>query len=110
MNQGLDENGTVTINASQGDFNAAGSILIGPNSIPLVLDPIVNDGCIQILDDSADGSHGDLIGDLNIIGCHATADDLGISVEGTQTGDVTITQTGCTNPGRRVRLPVIRIV
>ncbi len=89
--------GTITVNASEGDFNAAGDIYFGPNPPPGTLSAITYDGCIEVLDDLADGSDGDLGGDITVVGCHATTADLGLNVAGATNGTTSITQTGCAN-------------
>lgn len=96
--EGLDDNGTVTVNAGRGDFDAEGDILVGEVSPSLPLPSIIYDGCIEILDNGA-GSFGDLTGEIDVNGCHSTTDDLGITIEGSppQLGAITINQTGCTN-------------
>ncbi len=89
---GLDDNGSIVVNASEGDFNANGDILVGPLPGFGDVDPITFDGCIQITDNGS-GGYGDLNGDIDVVGC--LSHDVDICVEGNINGDITLTQTGC---------------
>ena len=89
---GLDH-GSIEINTSRGSFNADGDIRVGPTG---VMTDIVFDGCIHIYDDGAVGD-GALNGVLIVRGCHATAADLDICIDGPHNNNVKIEQTGCTN-------------
>jgi hypothetical protein len=92
---GIGANSVLTINANETAGNAGGDIHVGAIEWTQMPDTVY-DGCIEILDDGSGGG-GDLTGDITVIGCHATADDLGITIEGTVSGRVTIGQAGCTN-------------
>jgi len=93
MTDGLDDNGTILINSSAGDLDAGGYIHVGPDD-GTSTDPVVFDGCTRIYDDDGQPvpDHGDLNGDITLNGCHATADDLNIAVEGALNGSITINQ------------------
>lgn len=58
--------------------------------------PVVFDGCIRTYS-NAFGGGGDLDGLLHVRGCHATADDLNICLDGALNGSILISQFGCTN-------------
>lgn len=90
---GLGSGGSIEINASEGNFDADGDIHVGPSG--LSIPDITFDGCIHIYDKLGSGDGGDLNGALTIQGCHD--DDLDICIDGSDNGNVTITQTGCTN-------------
>ncbi len=90
----LGSNGSIIINNDEGNFDASGDIHIGPTnwgSWPSV----IFDGCILVKDGSSGG--GDLDGDITVVGCHATTDDLNICIDGSINGSITIDQTGCGN-------------
>ncbi len=91
---GLATGGSIEINTTNGIFDANGLIHVGPAD--LTIPDITFDGCIHIYDDGA-GSGGALNNALTVQGCHATADDLDICIDGPDNGNVTILQSGCTN-------------
>ncbi len=75
-----------------------GDIQVGPDD-DTSTDPVVFDGCIKIRDndDTPVPDHGDLDGDITVNGCHATADNLNITVEGALNGSIDINQATCQN-------------
>jgi len=86
---GLAVGSYLTINDSQGAYNADGNVIVsGPGTA------VEFDGCIRVREDTAGGS-GDLNGRILVTGCHATPDDLNICIDGNVNGAVTIRQTGC---------------
>ncbi len=97
---GLASGATLEINTTRGNFGVGGDIQLGgpywiSSSSP---PPLTFDGCIRIYDDAgAPPKGGNLKGDLTVIGCHATADDLNICVDGNDNGHISIVQIGCTN-------------
>lgn len=94
---GLAATGLIDINLLQGIFDANGVIHIGLGTIPDPPNDITFDGSIQIHDDGAGGG-GDLLGAIAVVGCHATADDLQICLDGGNGGNnISIRQVGCTN-------------
>ena len=86
---GLGSGGTVEINSSEGAFDAVGDITVGLATCSATPPDVTFDGCI--------GIRGDLDGAISVCGCHATAADLDICIDGDDNGNVTISQTGCTN-------------
>jgi len=98
MTEGLDDNDTILINSSAGDFDAGGDIHVGPDD-GTSTDPVVFEGCTRIYDNNGQPvpDHGDLNGDITVNGCHATADDLKITVDGDINGSITINQPNCSN-------------
>lgn len=98
MTGGLDDHGTIEINSSRGAYDAGGNIHVGPDD-GTSSDPVVFDGCIRIYDDNGAPvpDHGDLDGYITINGCHATADDLNICIDGFVNGSININQPDCQN-------------
>jgi hypothetical protein len=90
--------GSITINADGGDFDANGTIHIGP-SWTLPPPDVVFDGRILIQKQEEGVGGGDLgnRGRIEVFGCHATEDDLDICICGDVNGTIDIEQTGCTN-------------
>lgn len=88
--------GKILINDSQGNFDAGGSINIGPIVALFPMNDVTFDGCIRIFDNGG-LSGGSLEGDITVTGCHATSDDLNICIDGSDNGNVFIKQSGCTN-------------
>lgn len=91
----LDEDGTIQVNTSQGDFDAGGLIQIGVPPIPSAPRLVYFDGCIRIFDEAGTGDGGDLTGSIVVYGCHVTGDDLNICIDGDDNGNVSIIQTDC---------------
>ncbi len=101
MEGGFDDEGVITINGSEGNYDAVGNIHVGPISYlcgePCEMPPVTYDGCLQVLDNGA-GGYGDLRGDVTVVGCHRSNDDLGITIQGNDVfGSITIIQTDCAN-------------
>ncbi|MCH7845164.1 MAG: hypothetical protein IH850_04970 [Acidobacteria bacterium] len=84
--------GTQPVSVAVGDFNADGDIRVGPTS---GMPNIVFDGCIHIYDAALGG--GALNGKIIVRGCHATAADLDICIDGPDNNNVIIQQTDCPN-------------
>jgi len=94
---GLGSDATLEINATEGVLDANGVIYVGPSSPPNPLNDITFDGSIAVYDDGSGGG-GDLRGAIVVVGCHATADNLEICLEGGDGGEnIKIKQNGCTN-------------
>jgi hypothetical protein len=93
--EGIDDNGEIIINKDEGAYHANGTIHVGPTSWS-TLPSIIFDGSIAV-NDNGSGSGGDLKGDINVVGCHATADALDICIDGDGEENITITQLGCAN-------------
>lgn len=91
---GLGADGKISVNYDAGGHDANGDIYIG-QVISTPLPSVTYDGLIEILEGAATG--GDLNGDITVAGCHATADDLDLCVEGDVNGTLTIIQAGCSN-------------
>ena len=89
--------GKILVNDSEGNFDAGGSITIGPIVPPSPLNNVTFDGCIHIFDDSGGLTGGSLDGDVTVVGCHATDADLNICADGGDNGNIRIKQTGCAN-------------
>ncbi len=95
---GLGLGSTIEVNTTEGNFNAGGTIHVGPVFfIGPPPPPITFDGCIRIYDEVGTGNGGDLTGRITVVGCHATPHDLNICIDGNDNGNVTIEQTECTN-------------
>lgn len=98
VTEGLEDGGSITINDSEGKFDADGDMRIGSLQIFPAL-PVTYDGFIRVNDDGNGGS-GDLNGDIRVNGCHDQGDDapeiciLGDIVS----GSVVILQPGCPYP------------
>ena len=90
----LGANGTLVINDAAGNNDADGNIVVGVDATPL--QPVKFDGSILIKDNGA-GAYGDLVGDLDIFGCHETSADLDVCVCGSTIGTISISQHGCAN-------------
>ena len=90
---GLATGATIEINTTEGAFDAEGDILIGPAT---EITAISFDGCIRIHDQLISGNNGDLIGSLDVNGCHGDGEVLVICIDGDDNGNVTLDQTGCT--------------
>ncbi|RJP42427.1 MAG: hypothetical protein C4547_00345 [Phycisphaerales bacterium] len=84
--------------AADSDHDAGGDIHVGPDD-DTSTDPVVLDGCTRIHDNGGwpVPDRGDLNGDITVNGCHATADDLNICVDGALNGSIDINQSGCQN-------------
>lgn len=92
---GIAASGSVRVNDTQGDFNANGNIVV--SGVGSAFQPTVEfDGCIGVKGNGS-GSYGDLNGRILVTGCHATADDLNICIDGNVNGAVTIRQYSCLN-------------
>ncbi|MFQ5463722.1 MAG: hypothetical protein ACE5E5_13985, partial [Phycisphaerae bacterium] len=96
ITEGIDADCAIVINDDEGNFDAGGDIVIGVGGIPL---PAVTfDGSILVMDDGAGGS-GDLLGDIDVTGCHPPNHDfLDICIEGNELGSVNIQQGSCSDP------------
>lgn len=93
---GIDDNGSITINDIDGAFSANGDISIGVAGIPLP--DVTFGGSILIKDDGTIAS-GNLVGDIDITGCHPEDHGyLDICIEGGVIGSVNITQGACSYP------------
>jgi hypothetical protein len=92
--EGIDDDGSIIINDDKGSYSAHGTIHVGPTSWTTLPD-ITFDGSIWVKD-AAGGGEGDLKGAINVVGCHATADDLDICIDADGEENITITQLGCT--------------
>lgn len=100
---GLGATGRIFINASEGNFNAAGSITVGSNSFA----PIAGDydGCIHILDEDGTGLGGDLNGQVRIAVCDDETPfdpgfDHNVCVDGDVNGTIEVVNSSCANrPG-----------
>ena len=90
---GLATGATIEINTTEGAFDAEGDILIGH---PTEITAISFDGCLRIHDQLISGNNGDLIGSLDVNGCHGDGEVLVICIDGDDNGNVTLDQTGCT--------------
>lgn len=96
---GLHEFGSITINSSEGHHSAGGDIFIGdPDTYCLTCElvTVYFDGNICVKDHDPSGEDGDLNGDITVVGCHVTDDDLEICIDGAINGNITIEQTDCT--------------
>jgi len=90
---GLYQGATIQINTDEGDYDAKGDIYIGdPGGEP---QNVIFDGCIRVYYDPSSGDGGDLEGDIDVVGCHATADALIIQIDGSINGTITIDDVGC---------------
>ncbi len=97
MTLGLDDHGLIVINDSEtSDKNADGDIFIGDPAPPQDPGFVVFDGCIRVKENpNPPGGGGDLNGDIDVVGCHATSADLNICIDGNVNGSITIEQTDC---------------
>ncbi len=96
--EGISLHGDIVINDAEEVFHAHGDIHIGPSSAdPGNMPAVTFDGSILIKKEDGGSGGGDLIGDITVVGCHDTTDDLDICICGTNNGKVTITQTNCAN-------------
>lgn len=96
LTEGIDSGYAVTINESRGNFNANGTIHVGPVLYLGDTPPdLTFDGGIMIKDTTG-GAGGDLEGTIKVVGCHNTG-DLDICICGDNNGTVTIDQPNCTN-------------
>jgi len=97
ITEGIEGSCAIVINDDEGDFDAGGDIVIGVGGIPL---PAVTfDGSILVMDNGTD--HGDLLGDIDVIGCHPENHGfLDICIEGdlAQLGAISIVQGSCSDP------------
>lgn len=90
---GLGVDGSVTINANQGDFDADGTIYVGPTKWTQ-MPPVNFDGCIHVI--AGPPGSGDLNGDITVVGCSAAPGAvLNICIDGDVNGKVTIEHSGC---------------
>lgn len=96
---GLGRGGSIQIATSSPQtaipYRAHGNIVVG-DPISMLLQPVEYDGCIRVFG-TAFGAGGDLEGDIEVNGCHATTDDLNICIDGAIVGSITINQAGCPN-------------
>ena len=93
---GLGPNGIVTVNDTQGGFNASGTIHIG-RDVQNGQEIVTFDGSIRIMKKLLGPGGGLLLGVIKVVGCHATADDLDICICGANLGSVEIVQLNCSN-------------
>jgi len=95
---GFGSTGSIVINGSEGNYNAAGEIVVGP----LTGNPVSAnyDGCIHVQDQSGTGNGGDMSGRIRVAVCDDEAANFNICVDGSVTGTISIVTTGCDNaPG-----------
>ena len=91
---GLGPNGIVTVNDTQGGFNASGTIHIG-RDVQNGQEIVTFDGSIRIMKKLLGPGGGLLLGVIKVVGCHATSADLDICICGDNLGTVEIVQDGC---------------
>ncbi len=96
LEDGLDTAGNVVINQSRGNYNAAGSIYVGEIGSSTPPPSVVFDGSIMLKDNTGHTAGGNLTGLITVRGCHNTG-DLDICICGTNSGTVSLLQSGCTN-------------
>jgi len=85
---GIGSDGVLEFNDDSAS-SSDGPILVGTGKSTTPLPDITYDGTIRFLEDNS--------GDITIRGCHDTTDDLDLCFCGSNSGTVTIDQTGCTN-------------
>jgi hypothetical protein len=90
--------GSITINNKGEDFDANGTIHIGL-AVSSPPPAVVFDGQILIQKEDGGAGGGDLgdRGRIEVVGCHATEDDLDICICGDVNGTIDIEQSGCLN-------------
>lgn len=91
---GLDDFGSILVNTTNGNYNANGTIRVGPTTLPSPPNDITWDGCFEVAGPSG---YGRLNGRIRITGCHSTSTDLNICYNSGGSGQVEIVDTGCTN-------------
>jgi hypothetical protein len=99
ITDGLDDDGTITVNADGGDYDHDGTIHLGEYPVPFgsPLDPVTFDGSIVIQKEDGGTGGGDVNGYIRVVGCHDDEDYLDICVCGDVNGSISITQTDCEN-------------
>lgn len=96
--EGIGSGGSLVVNDAEGDFDADGRIHFGPSaSNPGNMPAVTFDGSVMIKKEDGGSDGGDLNGEIKVVGCHDTSDDLDICICGTNNGTITIVQTNCTN-------------
>lgn len=93
--EGIDSGGSIVVNENRQNSDADGTIYIGLISHTPPTPSVIFDGSIKIKDNVAHTNGGDLTGAITVRGCHATSANLDICICGTNSGTVTIAQSGC---------------
>jgi hypothetical protein len=99
----LEDDANIVINGSEGNFDAAGDILIGEDisecsegSCSGDCCTVYFDGTIDILDNGL-SQYGDFTGKMRITGCHSTLTPVDVCIEGTGYNNIDLVQDGCSN-------------
>lgn len=94
LKSSLAAGGLVDVNADGGASSVTGGTIWVGGRVGTPLSAVTFDGTVRV---NCSATPGTFDGLIRVVGCHATTDALDICVLGTNSGTITITQTGCAN-------------